>query len=540
MAMRQYQPVVLIVLDGFGVAAASPGNAITTARMPNFFRLQNQYFYTNLQASGIAVGLGSWNEVGNSEVGHQNLGSGRIVFQDLPRINDAIRNQSFFRNQAFLGAMNHVKENHSTLHLVGLLSNGGVHASEEHLYALLDLAKAQDVSRVYVHAILDGRDAPAKSAINFLTRFEQERQRVGVGQLATMMGRYYAMDRDQRWDRTAAAYNAMVKGEGSTASDPIVALQELYQRGEFDEMVKPVVFVDASGMPRTKVAPNDAVIFFNYRPDRARQLTEALALPGFEKFPRGEAIKNLFVVTMSQYEKDLPVTVAFPPSDLEEPLAQVVSKAGLQQIHIAETEKFAHVTYFFDGKSESALPGEEFVLIPSPKVETYDLEPEMRAGEITTKTVRAISTGRYALAVVNFANADMVGHTGNFTATVRGLEYLDQCLGEIVDAVLAIDGVVIITADHGNAEQMVYPSTGEIDKEHSANPVPFLLIGSDFQQRTAVTNASNTQVMAPAGLISDVAPTVLELLGLPQPVHMTGHSLLPVLEPIYHPEETNA
>lgn len=520
--MKKYPLITLIVLDGFGVARSGLGNAISQARMPFFQNALATYPVTTLQAAGESVGI-SWGEMGNSEVGHMNIGLGRVPYQDLPRINNAIQSGAFFENPSLLAAIQHVKKTGGKLHIVGILSDGGVHGVDEHVYQLLAFAAKQGLTEVFVHAILDGRDTSPKSGLQFLERFSTESRQIGCGTLATIAGRYFAMDRDNRWDRIERAYLAMTQGRGEKITDPLAAVQKQYAIGKTDEDMPPLVVTTETGRTVGQVQDHDAVIFTNYRNDRARQLTEAFVLPGFEKFNRGPARSDLVFVTMVEYEQGLPVLIAFPPLSQAHPLAEVLSQAGIPQIHIAETEKYAHVTSFFDGGILAPFPQEEFILVPSPSVATYDQEPEMSAYEVTDRAIRALNTGRYQFVVMNYANADMVGHTGNLQATISALEHVDKNLSEIVAATLSIGGLAIITGDHGNAEVMIDPVTGDISKEHTANPVPFVLIAHDLVHEIKPVDLAT---LSPAGILSDVAPTILELFSLPQPAEMTGKSLL--------------
>ncbi|MFC1640619.1 2,3-bisphosphoglycerate-independent phosphoglycerate mutase [Patescibacteria group bacterium] len=522
----QYQLVVLMVLDGYGVAPPSRGNAIASSDMPYYRELIREYPYANLQAAGEAVGL-PWGEMGNSEVGHMNIGMGRIMYQELPRINNGIRDGSFYKNEVLLKAINHVKQHKSKLHMVGLLSNGIVHSSDEHLYQLLALAKSQGIDQAYVHAIMDGRDTPPKSGVEFVNRFHQQAKKLGIGVLASCAGRFYSMDRDNRWERIEKGYQAMT-GLAPKTDDVIQHLTRQYEKGNSDENIDPVVLINEVGGPIGAVGKDDAVIYFNFRSDRARQLTKAFVLPGFEKFERGPQIENLMFVAMVEYEAGLPVEIAFPPDVPENALSKVISDSGLYQVHIAETEKFAHVTNFFDGSLGQAYPNEDFVLIPSPSVDDYSEAPEMSAPEITRKAVERLSSGKYNFYVINFANADMVGHTGNMEATREALQYLDQSIKEIVTTTLSVNGVCVITADHGNAEDMFDPESGEASKEHTANPVPFVLISNDVRQPDS-PKTMNIESQTPIGLLSDVAPTILELYRIQLPPVMTGRSLLPQL-----------
>ncbi len=520
------QPAVLIVIDGFGVAPPSRGNAVTLAKTPTLDRLIEQYPTVTLQASGDAVGL-AWGQMGNSEVGHLTIGAGKVIYQDLPRITRAIVDGSFFTNPAFREALTAVKRSHSRLHLIGMFSSAGVHSFDEHAYALLELCAREKVQDVFVHAILDGRDSSYNSGQEFIRKLEKKMTSIGVGTIATVMGRAVAMDRDSHWDRTAKAYQAMTAGVGPTAPNALQAVQAAYAARVYDEQIEPTVIVK-SGRPVTTIADHDAVIFFNFRSDRARQLTKAFVLPGFAKFDRPEYLKDLTCVTMTEYEKNLPVTIAFPPEVITQPLAQVISQAGLHQLHVAETEKYAHVTFFFNGGVEQAWPQEDRILVPSPSVASYDQKPDMSARQITERLIERLNTGKYALAVINFANPDMIGHTGNIPATIKAVETVDWCIGEIVEAVLSINGLVMITADHGNAEAKIDPQTGGINKEHTANPVPLIVVGNDLPAaarqrfRAPLRDLSS---LTPIGVLADVAPTLLGLMGLPIPPDMTGHNL---------------
>lgn len=520
------QPAVLIILDGFGVAPPSRGNAIAMAKTPVLDRFVEQYPTVTLQAAGESVGL-PWGEMGNSEVGHLNLGSGRIMFQDLPRITRSIVEGTFFTNPVFAQAIDHAVKHEGALHIVGMFSAAGVHSFDEHGFALLDLCHRQKINQVFVHVILDGRDSPYNSGLELVTKLQKKMQQIGVGKIATVSGRQFAMDRDNHWDRTATVYQAMTAGEGPAAVDPVEAIRASYEAGVYDEQFVPTVITDSTH-PVGLVTDRDAVIFFNFRSDRARQLTKAFVLPGFEKFPRPVYLKNLFFVTMTEYEKDLPVSTAFPPEEVTEPLAKVMSDAGLKQLHAAETEKYAHVTFFFNGGREAPFSGEDRILVPSPSIASYDQKPEMSARELTDRTIKALNTGQYSFAVINFANPDMIGHTGNIPATLKAVETVDACVGEIVEAVLSINGLVMITADHGNAEAKIDGQTGEVSKEHSANPVPLIIIGNTLppellnRYRAPMRDLSP---LTPVGVLADVAPTLLTLMGLPIPASMTGHSL---------------
>jgi len=523
-----FKPVVLIIFDGWGVAPASDGNAITRAKIPNFLSYVKNYPAMTLHANGLEVGILP-SEIGNSEVGHLNIGAGRIYYQSCPRVNQAIADRSFFTNQAFLQAVEQVKKNKSKLHLIGLVSNGNVHASIDHLFALLELCKQNKLSsQVFVHVILDGRDCHFSSGKEFVTRLLEKMKALGVGSIASISGRFYAMDRDNRWNRVEQAYRAMAEGKSEQrAEDPIAAIEASYAKKVYDEEFVPTV-IEKKGQPVAMVEANDAAIFFNFRPDRARELTKAFVLPGFNKFER-PTIKNLLFVTLMEYEKDIPVVVAYEPVVVEHCLAQAVSAAGLKQFHVAETEKYAHVTFFLNGTTEEPFKGEERALVPSPAVTSYDTAPEMSAAAVTKEAIKAIDSGTYGFIVINFANPDMVGHTGNLNATIKACEVVDKCFGEVVKHALAQGGVVVATADHGNAEEVVNLQTGEIDKEHSTNPVPLIIIGKDFMGQAGPGGdppEGDLSLLPPVGLLADVAPTVLKLMGVEQPSEMTGRSLI--------------
>ena len=524
---KRPKPVVLVILDGWGVAPPSKANAISLANTPNFDKLIATYPTHLLQAGGEAVGL-AWGEMGNSEVGHLSLGSGQIIYQNLPRISLAITDGSFFKNPTLLKACQYVKNKKSALHLVGMVSNGGVHSYNEHLYALLELVKAQNIHQVFIHAILDGRDTPYNSGYNFITKLQQKIENIGLGEIVTLSGRFYAMDRDNHWERTKEAYQAIIEAKSPEYfSDPLVAIQSSYKKNIFDEEFKPQVKSPEQSNFRG-VTDKDAIIFFNFRGDRARQLTKAIVLPTFEKFPRQKGyLRNLLFFSMTEYEKDLPVEVAFPQEIVHEPLTKVISKAGLNQLHIAETEKYAHVTYFFNGGQEEAFPNEKRILIPSPLVSSYDQKPEMSAREITDKVIGEINKNMYDFIVVNYANPDMVGHTGNLQATVKAIECVDDCLGKLYESIISYNGVMILTADHGNAEGLFNLQTGSIDKEHSNLPVPLIIIGNEFKDKTTFTGGvSDLSKVMPAGVLADVAPTILKIMGLKKPNEMKGHSLI--------------
>ncbi|MBI4262472.1 2,3-bisphosphoglycerate-independent phosphoglycerate mutase [Candidatus Uhrbacteria bacterium] len=520
------RPVCLIILDGFGISPETEGNPIRIAKMPVLNRLIAEYPYVALAAAEQNVGL-SFGEMGNSEVGHMGLGSGQVIYQTLPRISGAIENESFFTNAALLKAIAHVKKKQSRLHLVGLCSNGGIHAHIDHLLALFRLCKDHELHDVAVHAILDGRDTAADVGIQFITAIEESLNTVGVGAIATIAGRQYSMDRDGHWDRIEAAYRLMVDGVGErTAQHAVDAIKESYDRGVHDEEFQPTVIVDRDGVPRGRIQDDDAVIFFNFRGDRARQLTKAFVLPTFDGFTR-EGIKNLCFVTMTEYETELPVFVAFPPVLIDTPLASILAKAKKKQYHIAETEKYAHVTYFFNGGTEAAFPGEVRELVPSPVAQSYDARPEMSAHAITEKLIGKIKERAFDFYLINYANPDMVGHTGNLQATVQALDVVDTCVGRVVEAMGAIGGVTLITSDHGNCEVMIDPVTGRIDKEHSTNAVPLFVVDDARKQEKPRELVEQLKLTPPQiGILADVAPTILEYMDIAIPKTMTGRSLL--------------
>jgi len=526
--MDRPKPVILIILDGWGIAPPSRSNATTLAKTPTITNLIKTYPAMTLQASGEAAGL-SWGEIGNSEVGHLNLGSGKLIYQSLPRINKSISDGSFFTNEKFLAAIENAKDKNSSLHLMGLTSSGSVHSSIDHLYALLELCAKQKIKNVFIHCFLDGRDMPYNSGIDFIEKIQQKTAEYKVGKIATLAGRFYAMDRDNHWERVELSYNAMVKGEAKEKfSDPVAAVKTSYDKKIYDEEFIPTVITDNGGQPVATIKSGDSLIFFNYRADRAREISKVFVLPGFEKFPR-TYLKDLYFVAMTEYEKDLPIEVAFPPETIKESLAKVIADAGLKQLHIAETEKYAHVTFFFNGGQEQQFEGEERILVPSPRVASYAEKPEMSAKEVTKKLVDAIMAETYDFIVVNYANGDMVGHTGDLKATIKACEVLDSCVKQLVEVVLGKGGIAIITADHGNAEEIVNLQSGEIDKEHSTYPVPLILIGKEWEGKTGgfteVPN-SDLSLLQPSGILSDVAPTIIKIMGLTQPPDMTGKSLI--------------
>ena len=499
-------PTTLIIMDGFGLTGGVTGNAVRAARTPRLDQFFQEFANTTLKASGLDVGLPD-GQMGNSEVGHTNIGAGRVVFQDLPRITKSIADGDFFRNPAYTHAMDACKAKGTSLHLMGLLSDGGVHSHLDHLFALLKMAKEKGLEKVYIHAFLDGRDVSPTSGADFVARTVEACRATGVGKIATVMGRYYAMDRDKRWDRVEQAYDAMVYGESAHFNPvPVAAVKDSYAAGITDEFVEPVV-CDAEGT----ISDNDSVIFFNYRPDRAREITRTLVDPAFDGFTR-----QYFPVTFvcnTEYDATMPnVEVAFPRNTVRNGLGEYLSQMGMTQLRIAETEKYAHVTFFFNGGSETVFPGEDRVLVASPKVATYDLQPEMSAYEVCDKCVERIESGAYDVIILNYANCDMVGHTGVFDAAVRAVETVDTCVGRVVDATLKMGGIAMITADHGNAEQMVEPD-GSPMTAHTTNPVPFILCGAGTELRSD-------------GRLADIAPTILDVMGLACPAEMDGKTLI--------------
>ncbi|MBI2483401.1 2,3-bisphosphoglycerate-independent phosphoglycerate mutase [Candidatus Uhrbacteria bacterium] len=526
MATRRPKPVVVCVLDGYGVAPESTGNAIAHAERPVFDRLIRAYPAMTLHASGLEVGLAR-GEMGNSEVGHLNIGAGRVFYQSRPRIDKEIQQGSFHENPVFRNAVAHIQKHGSKLHIMGLLSPGGVHSHQEHCFALLEFAQRAQVAPVYLHLFLDGRDAIYNSGIGFVRELLRVAQERGRGTIATLAGRYYAMDRDNRWDRVEKAYRAMVEGVGMMADDPLHAIAASYEMKMYDEEFLPTVCT-ASGKPVATIGDGDAVLFFNFRADRARQIAQAFVSPKFAGFDRRK-LQNLFFGAMMEYEQGLPMEVAYPSESIPTCLAKVWSEKKLQQLHIAETEKYAHVTFFFNAMREEPYPGEERILIPSPKVATYDLQPEMSARILTDRVIAEIESGKYDGVIMNYANPDMVGHTGKLEATIEAIRVVDACIGKLEAAVTAAGGILAITADHGNAEEVLNLQTGEIDKEHATNPVPFIVCGKSLagQVNEELRDVDwNLHLLPPVGMLADVAPTVLQLMGIRQPEAMTGRTLL--------------
>jgi 2,3-bisphosphoglycerate-independent phosphoglycerate mutase len=516
------RPFVLIITDGWGINPRKEGNAIALARTPNIDTIARQWPHTAVKTSGAAVGLPD-GQMGNSEVGHQNIGAGKRVLQDFTRVSEAIQDGSFFRNPAFLKAIEHVKRNQSQLHICGLLGNGGVHAHETHLEALLRLASMHNIERVYVHAFTDGRDTSPTGGLEFMQRLQARAHEIGgdhPAKVATVSGRYYAMDRDNRWDRTGRTYFAMTRAEGERADSALAAIQQSYDKNVTDEFIVPTVVMD-DNLPVAVVKAGDAIIHYNFRPDRARQLTKAFVLkelpPQAEgKFNRGPRLADLAFVMMTEYEEGLDAEVAYRADEVEMPLARVISEHGLRQFHTAETEKYAHVTYFINGRRETPFPGEDRLLVPSPKVPTYDLQPEMSAAGVTDTAVEHIRSGNYDLVIMNYANADMVGHTGVIEAAIKAVEAVDTGVGRVVEATLAVGGGLMITADHGNAEQLIEYDTGKPFTAHTTYPVPLYLVVPQFAHAHLRSD----------GILADVSPTILQIMGIPQPKDMTGRSLL--------------
>lgn len=521
-----FRPFVLVVLDGWGISNTTQGNPIREAKLPTFDKFNRYYPMTTLQASGISIGL-PWNTAGNSEVGHMTMGAGRIIYQNMPRIALAIQDGSFNQNPVFLEAVERIKAHDSTLHLMGLISPGSVHSHKDHVLALLRLAKEQHVTKVVVHAFMDGRDSAPTSGIGHLQELAREMKLVGVGEIGSLIGRHFAMDRNNNWDRVEKAYLMLTKGIGERTNDPLLHLEQLYAKNITDEYIEPTI-IEKDGAPVGIIQDDDAVIFFNFREDRAREIAKAFVSPEFNGFVR-EKLLNIYFATMTEYEKGLPTHVAYPPEDIHNSLGEVLSKAGLRQLRIAETEKYAHVTYFFNGGNEEAFPGEDRILIPSPAVAHFDEQPEMSAPEVTDTVIKKIQENIYDFILVNYANPDMVGHTGNEAASIKAVEATDKSLSRLIPAILQAGGAVIITADHGNVEEVTNLQTGERDTEHSTNPIPlwYITAGNHREKNSAEMIREQNEVH---GLLSDVAPTILDILGLEKPEAMNGASLRPILE----------
>lgn len=505
-------PITLVIMDGWGVGCTDdPSNAISHSETPHLTLLAEMYPTTTLACSGEAVGLPD-GQMGNSEVGHLNIGAGRVVYQELTRITKAIKDGDFFENNVLTSVVEKAKAAEGALHLLGLVSDGGVHSHIDHLYALLELAKRHGLKEVYIHAFLDGRDVPPSSAGDFLAALENKTDELGIGRIATISGRYYAMDRDKRWERVEKAYAALVYRQGATAPTVSKAIEQAYERGETDEFVQPTVI---AGSEIGAIKPNDGVIFFNFRPDRSRQLTRTFVDKAFNGFDRKKGFIPLSFATMTQYDETLDVAVAYPPQYLKNTLGEVFSQAELNQLRIAETEKYAHVTFFFSGGEEKAFANEDRILVPSPKVATYDLKPEMSANELTERVVEAINSGKYDLIILNYANGDMVGHTGKMRAAIDAVATVDKCVGRVVDAMRDRGGITLITADHGNCECMIDPTNGGPLTAHTTNAVPFIVV-SEYHR----------DIKLRSGKLADISPTVLELANLEVPAEMTGQSLL--------------
>lgn len=541
--------VLLVVLDGWGLSSPGPGNAISQANTPNMNKFTASYPHTQLQASGEAVGLPR-GEVGNTETGHLNLGAGRIIYQDLQRINMSVADGTFYQNKVLIGSIDHAKKNSSNIHLMGLAGAGGIHSNLGHLFALIDLCKRNKFDRVFLHLFTDGRDSPPNAAKMYISQVREVLTRQGIGTIATVMGRYWAMDRDMHWDRTAKAYFALTKGEGQLVKTPEEGIDASYSEGKTDEFIEPCIMSDANGKPVGLIEKNDSVIFFNFRIDRPRQLSGAFLFKDFSKanlstdfdpylvkyqkshiirpddkktesFERGLQLDNLYFVTMTEYSKsivDAGALVAFPPEMVKLPLGRVISEAGYKQLRASESEKERFVTFYFNGQLETALNGEDRLIIPSPKVATYDLKPEMSARELTKAVIKKLEDSPgYRFVLINFANPDMVAHTGNIGAAVHACEVVDECLGKLSDWVLAYGGCMVVTADHGNAEEMINQETGGVDTEHNGSPVPLIIISQKLM---------GNPVTISAGILADVAPSILKIMGLAVPGSMTGHSLL--------------
>ncbi len=508
------KPTVLMILDGYGLSDMAEGNAIKEAKTPVMDLLLERYPHAKGYASGLDVGLPK-GQMGNSEVGHLNIGAGRIVYQELTRISKEIDDADFFKNPELVSAMEKCKKHGSALHIMGLLSDGGVHSHNTHLYALIKMAKENSLNKVYIHAFMDGRDTPPTSGKKYIELLEEEIRNIGVGKIATVSGRYYAMDRDKRWDRVEKAYDAIMEGKGNKANSAEECMDNSYSAGVTDEFIIPTIIVDENGLPTGKIEENDSIIFFNFRPDRARQITRSIVDEQFNGFVREKKLKSFFFVCFTRYDDTLPnVHIAFKPQRLDNTLGEYISSLGLKQLRVAETEKYAHVTFFFNGGVEDPNKGEDRILVPSPKVATYDLKPEMSAYEVSDVLVENILSKKYDLIIVNFANSDMVGHTGVMEAAIKAVEAVDECIGRAVDALLEAEGQMLICADHGNSDQMIDYETGEPMTAHTTNPVPLVLV--NYADGIGIKD----------GKLCDLAPTLLAMMDLPKPNEMTGESLL--------------
>ncbi len=503
--------ILLIIMDGFGISKENDYNAVKLANTPNFNKFKKEGLYTNLKSSGLDVGLPA-GVMGNSEVGHLNMGAGRVVYQDIVRIDKKIENGSFFKNDVILNLMSNARKNNSSLHLIGLISDGCVHSSLNHLNALLRMARNEGILKTYLHVLTDGRDTSPKSGIGFIRNVEKEMKEIGVGKIATVMGRYYAMDRDNRWDRIEKAYRALVSGEGKTFSSAVKAVEDSYKNEITDEFIIPSVIIE-NGKPIGMINDGDSVMFFNFRADRTREMTRAINEENFDKFKRTR--KNVYYVTMTLYDESFNFPIVFPPEHLTNILGKVLSKNGITQLRISETEKYAHVTYFFNGGEEEPFELEDRILIPSPKVATYDLKPEMSAYEVTEAELKDIKDDKHIFTLLNFPNCDMVGHTGDLKAAIKAVETVDKCVGKLVEANYDRNGITIITADHGNAEKMWDSENNLPHTAHTTNIVPFIVLNYDKNEK-----------IRDKGRLADIAPTVLYLLGIPNPKEMTGENLL--------------
>lgn len=502
---------MLMILDGFGDNPNKDGNAIKLAKTPNIDKLMKKYSNVDINTSGLAVGLPE-GQMGNSEVGHTNIGAGRIVYQELTRITKSIEEGDFFSNPEFIAAIENCKKNNSKLHILGLVSDGGVHSHIRHLYGLLEMAKRRDFEDVYIHCFLDGRDTPPASAESYILKLQEKMNEKQIGKIASISGRFYAMDRDKRWQRVQKCYDALVNGQGNKAGSVVKAIEDSYQKEVFDEFVEPTVICNGEE-PIATIGKNDSVIFFNFRPDRAREITRTLVDPEFNEFETKKDL-NLYYVCFTSYDETMPnVHIAFKKEPLKNTFGEYISEKGYTQLRIAETEKYAHVTFFFNGGNEKQYKGEDRILVPSPKVETYDMQPEMSAPEVTEKVLDAINSRKYDVIILNYANPDMVGHTGNLDAAIKAIEEIDKDVGKVVEAIRANEGVLLITADHGNSEQMVDYTTGEPQTSHTTNPVPLILVGMETAKLKS-------------GKLADLAPTMLDIMGLEKPAEMTGESII--------------
>lgn len=520
-----YKPVILVVLDGWGISNSIQGNPVREATLPTFDKLNRFYPMTTLQASGISVGL-PWNTAGNSEVGHMTMGAGRVLYQNMPLISLAIQDGSFFKNAVLLEAIGTAKTNKSKLHMMGLLSSGSVHSHRDHILALLRLAKNEGMDEVYLHIFTDGRDSAPTAGVQQVKELLRTLRLVGIGKIASVSGRNFSMDRNNNWDRVEKTYRMLTEGVGNAAADPLLAIEQSYTKNITDEYVEPTIITE-QGKPVALIADKDSVIFFNFREDRSRELAKAFVLPAFDGFER--RLLDLHFTTFTEYERGLPVRIAFPPEDVHNSLGEILSVAGKKQLRIAETEKYAHVTYFFNGGKEKAFPGEDRVLIPSPAVSHFDEIPEMSSPKITETLIATIEKNEYDFILVNYANPDMVAHTGNEEASIKAVEAADKSLSILIPAVLKAGGAMIITSDHGNVEELKRVTTGEIDTEHSTNPIPLWYITPDNHVEKAAAQMVREQNEV-NGLLSDVAPTVLDIMGIQKPSEMNGSSLLATLK----------